>query len=401
MNEPTAGYVIFGSGKFEYSIVRHGAGGLHEALAVGARAYDYGSVDILERAGHNLRGACRAAVDKHGQRYLIIDGLDGRAIGALALLQAAAGGEHIGAFRHEEPHNLHGALHQSAAVAGEVEHYLLHGRVLLQLYQRLSHLLVGVAVEGGEGDIAYRAVLHAIVRHGRHLDFLAHYCHRVDAIGHIGALHRHLDGGVGFAFEAGADALGSPRGDGVAVDGDEAVAGAQPGTLGGATLIGRRHIHPALFALHNVGADAAVFARVERFEVVLLALGNILGVGVEVVEHRVDGIAGGLIGVDGIDVVGGKVAHHGVVDGLIASIGRIVEALVGVGRLGGLALGRLAYGREGRDDGRADYQKSVVEFHIIRLRAGTAGFEPTKLRLKIRFSAKTPHKIAAGSPATL
>ena len=60
----------------------------------------------------------------------------------------------------------------------------------------------------------------------------------------------------------------------------------------------------AVVARHDIGPYAAILARRYHHKVVLVFGGDILGVGVDVVEHAVDGRRYGLLGIECVDIEG-------------------------------------------------------------------------------------------------
>ncbi len=177
---------------------------------------------------------------------------------------------------------------------------------------------------------------HAIVGHGIHLDVVAHDGERLHAVGVIGSRDGDLQGRVRLSLEFGTDAVAAPSLHAVAVDDVDAVARSQSGARGGASLIGARDIHArsAVGALHDVGTYAAILPRGHHVEVVHVLGGDVLGVGVDVVEHGVDGILDGAFGIQRVHIVGGEFAIERVEDVEVAHDGRIVARGVVVGEQG-------------------------------------------------------------------
>ena len=289
LNQAATWNVVFGDGEFEQTVERQWAGGLHQSLAVGTTADNHGAVEVLECASGDFACRGRPAVDEHRQWHIGHDGLLRGFIHTVILCGAAFCGQHLSAFRQEEAENFDGFVHQSAAVAAQVEHHRLHGRVGLEFEQRLLHTLGRVLVVGVERDVAYVVFRHAVVGDGVEFDFLAGEGERLDAVGGVGALDGHLDLGVGLTFQAFAHLGAFQRSHAVAVNHNDLVAALQSGTSRRAVGVRTRNKHAAGLAFHDVGTDAAVFAGANHQKVVLVVVVDIFGVGVDFVKHRVDG----------------------------------------------------------------------------------------------------------------
>ena len=67
LDKAARGQVVAARGDLYRRVVGHGAGSLHESLAVGALADDDGTVKVLQGAGEDFGRACGVAVDEHDQ----------------------------------------------------------------------------------------------------------------------------------------------------------------------------------------------------------------------------------------------------------------------------------------------------------------------------------------------
>ena len=169
----------------------------------------------------------------------------------------AARADHFRSGRHEEAHQFHGLIEQSAAVAAQVEEEAAH-TLRLEVEDGLSHFLCCILVEGVEPNYADGVVDHAAEVHRGELD-AAPRDGEVEGLGFAVALHTYAQ------LRAGLPAHG--RGHRVAVGANVALA-----TLGHFNPI-NRHNHVAaaqssLCGRHigvGFGDDAAV---------VVLVVGN-------------------------------------------------------------------------------------------------------------------------------
>ena len=305
LDESSAGDVVLGDGDLEDAVIGEVACGLYQSLAKGARADDHGAVEVLQGSRGDFAGAGRAAVDEHCQGDVGVDGVDGGLVGALAGLVASTHDEDLGALGDEEADDLDGRLDDAAAIAAQVEDDVLDARVVLECDEGVAHLLCRLLVKGCQVDVADVASRDAVVGDGVDADGLAVEREGLHAVLIVGAHDRHRQVGVGLSLESLAHLVAGPGVGAVAIDHDDAVASAQAGACGGAALVRAADVDALLAvdgAFHQVAADAAILAGAQRHEFVGLDGGDILGVGVDVVEHRVDGIFDALLGVDGVDI---------------------------------------------------------------------------------------------------
>ena len=335
LDEASAGDVVLGDGDLEHAVIGQRACGLYQSLAEGAVADDHGAVEVLQRSGSDLAGTGRAAVDDDGQGNLGVNGVDGGLVGALARLVAAAHDEHLRTLGDKAAHNLDGSLDNAAAIAAQVQDDALDPGVLLEFDDGIAHLLGRFLVEGGQTDVADVVARHAVVGHRVDADGLAVERERLDAVLVVGTHDGQRQVSVGLAPEALAHLVGGPACRAVAVDDDDAVTGAQADPCCGTTLIGAADVDTLLAvhgALGQVTADAAVLAGAHRHEFVGLDGGNVLGIGVYLVEHRVDGVLDGLLGVDSVDVEGVQFLVQRVEDVQITGhCGVIVDVIIAAG----------------------------------------------------------------------
>ena len=305
LDEAAAGYVILGHSHLEHSVEGQLPRLLHKSLAKRAGAHHHGAVQVLQGTSRDLAGAGRAAVDHHHQRHGGCNGIFGRLVGLEVQRVAPFGLKHLGAFWHKEAYHFHRLVDQAAAIAAQVEHQAFHSRVLLQGLDGGLHLLGRVLVVGGDIDVAQVAMRHAIVGHGVHLYLLARDGEGLHAVTHIGAHHRELELRVGLPLQALAHLPVFPLGGRVAVDGHDAVARLEARLGRRAALVGLAYAHArAVVARHDIGPYAAILARRYHHKVVLIFGRDILGVGVDVVEHAVDGRRYGLLGIERVDIEG-------------------------------------------------------------------------------------------------
>ncbi len=125
---------VLGDGELERALVVGVPGGraelvehLHRALAEGLLADDDRPVQVLQRAGDDLRGRGAPGVHQHRQRILVVSVVGVGAL-LLALPLAQRDGGDDGALAEEEVRDLDGLLEEPAGVAAQVEHQALQAR---------------------------------------------------------------------------------------------------------------------------------------------------------------------------------------------------------------------------------------------------------------------------------
>ena len=131
--------------------------GLHRALAERARADDGRPLVVLQRAGDDLGGRGRAAVDQHDDLLAVGDVARTR-VGALRLLQAAALGQHDGALVEEVVGDGDRLVEQAAGIVAQVDDVALEvlAELLLQGVDLLHQVGVRLLVEGRDLDVDRR-----------------------------------------------------------------------------------------------------------------------------------------------------------------------------------------------------------------------------------------------------
>ena len=205
---------------------------LHGALAEGRAADDHGAVEVLERAGDDLRGAGAALVDEHRHRHRLGRFTVGLGALGLALLASHTDGGDDGAVVDEDVGDLDGLIEQPARIAAQVQQDGLCA-LLAQLRQRVDQVIGGVALEVLDrhvGDVALeQARLDASNR-----DAIAR--EHVALRDRGGALDPDHHLGLGLATQA-RDGLGERHVDGrFVVDLGDAIAALEAGARGGRRL---------------------------------------------------------------------------------------------------------------------------------------------------------------------
>ena len=142
---------------------------LHRALAERARADDRGAIEVLERAGDDLRGRGRAAVDEHGERRRRVAEA---ALGTPRLAVAPRDGGDDGAAVDEHVGELHGLLEQAARVAAQVEDPRRRA-LAAHLLHRVGDIARDALGELLDLDVA-DAVIEQLVLDLRDVDDVAH-----------------------------------------------------------------------------------------------------------------------------------------------------------------------------------------------------------------------------------
>ena len=129
---------------------------LGHSLSVGPGPYDGGSLEILEGAGHDLRGAGRPAVDQDHRRAG-----DEPAGGGIVFAAGPAAARHLRDDRDpgvidQEVDDLHSLLEESAAVASQVqdETFQTSGS-FAEIREDLSEALGGPGAEPGHANIGH------------------------------------------------------------------------------------------------------------------------------------------------------------------------------------------------------------------------------------------------------
>ena len=174
----------------------------------------------------------------------------------------------------------------------------------------LLELACRLAGEGAEVDVAHVVLQLRIIRYDGQLDGTAHQF-EVERFLHARTLHRQLEAGARLSAEHLADLLVVLPGQVLSVDGHQDVARLQSG-------LGSRHAFVGL-ADHGAlqlrvpgddGTDAAIRVLEHLLQLALVVLGVIGRIGVERVEHGIDALADGLVGIDGIDIEHVQLLHN-------------------------------------------------------------------------------------------
>ena len=169
---------------------------LHRALAERARADDGRALLVMQRAGDDLGGGSRSAVDEHDD-LLAVSLVARVGIRPLRLLLVATLGDHDGAILQEVVGHGDRLIEQSARVVAQVDDVALEilADRLLGLVDRLDEVGVRLLVEGRHldvGDVALVVRLHWV-----DADDVAHHLHVegiVNALAHDRERDRRVDG---------------------------------------------------------------------------------------------------------------------------------------------------------------------------------------------------------------
>ena len=278
LDEPSGGEIVFGYRHLQQAAVGQLRRILHESLSIAARSYQHRAVQILKRAGHDFRRGGAPSVDENSKGRVGEDGRPGCFVDALLRGVAADGAHYLGAFGHEIPCDVNGSLHESATVAPKVDHNPFQPFILLEFIERLAHFAGRLVDEARYADIAY-PVDNRIISHARLLHLGAHYLHHFNTVGGVWPLHRHFHRSAGHSLQQFGHEFAPFIGHIHAVDAQYMVAGTQS-PFGRGTPLHRLGYVGAAVALHDITADAAVFAGGELLKLLLIFGGVILGVGI-------------------------------------------------------------------------------------------------------------------------
>ena len=309
LHATAAGGVVFGGRDLHLSAVGQVAGGLHQSLAIGTGTDNHRPVQVLQRSGQDFRGRGRRAVHQYGQRDVQVDGLAQGLVGEIGLRDFSPRGNQRLAARQEVVGNVHRLVQQTAAVVAQVDDER-GDALLLQVEEGLLELACRLAGEGAEVDVAHVVLQLRIIRYDGQLDGTAHQF-EVERFLHARTLHRQLEAGARLSAEHLADLLVVLPGQVLSVNGHQDVARLQSG-------LGSRHAFVGL-ADHGAlqlrvpgddGTDAAIRVLEHLLQLALVVLGVIGRIGVERVEHGIDALADGLVGIDGIDIEHVQLLHN-------------------------------------------------------------------------------------------
>ena len=165
--------VVARRGEADRGVIADRDDGLHRALAEGARAEKRRALVILQRAGHDLRGRSRAAVDQHHETLALGDVAMAR-IPALGVLGVAAARRDDLALVEEGVADADRLIEQAARIVAQIEHIALElvvADILLQAVEGVAQILGRLLVELRDLDVADIVLLAEL--HALHLDDLA------------------------------------------------------------------------------------------------------------------------------------------------------------------------------------------------------------------------------------
>lgn len=237
-----------------------------------------------------------------------------------------------------------------------VEHKALQLAFAAQPLDGRTHLLVAPFGEVAVADVADAVGHPSGVGHARDGDPLA--ADRDALARAVEVFDRHLHRRARLALEPLGDLFGREAPGILAVDGDDLVADLEPGLVGRGVLIGLCNAHVVLL-LADERADAAVLARREELEILHPLLGNVLRIGVEVLDHAAGGPLHQVVGVDLVDILQREGPHHVDRDLHVASQPEVVAC--GEEREGGR-----------RNERAADGGSLDLTFHCVFSFAGTS-----------------------------
>ena len=307
--------------------------GLDEALAEGGFADDESAVVILQGAGDDLSRGCRVAIDQDddGELWSLL-----AASGAIDLIGegATALGDDDLAFLKELVGHIDCFVQETAGVAAEVEDEAVD---VAELVERVADFVAGGFDEAGDVDVADAGAKQEgeVDRGTGNL-----VADEIEDQWAGGAFAHHRDGDVGAAcaFEHGGYAGGVHAFGGFAVDGENLVAWADAGFIGGGAFEGVEDYYFGFAAGGGLWLDGHANAVVLAV-LVLAHLGEGFGV-VEVgvwikdVEHAGDGtVVDGFVGLVGVEGLGVVLLDEGVDIG--EGVERVAEGGLIAGRLGG------------------------------------------------------------------
>ena len=172
LNAPSAGNVVLGRSDFQKGIVAERAGRLHESLAEGPLAEQYGAVQILQRARDDLGSRGRLAVDQHDDGHPRIDRVGLRRERLVEFADTAFHRHDFGPFGNQQGENLDGLLQYASAVASQVDDQR-RGALLLELDERAAHVEAALFREIVVQDVSDPVGDHAVIGNARYLDALA------------------------------------------------------------------------------------------------------------------------------------------------------------------------------------------------------------------------------------
>ena len=205
---------------------------------------------------------------------------------------------------HPDVDDIYSFAHQAAPVAAQVEDDAFHvGVVAFQPLESLADILGGVLREFVKADISHIPVNHTGVRNVGEPDFgtgdgdVELFAFAFQAQGDVGAgLSAHGAAHVGVVFALGA----------FSVHGEDSVAYLQSGLVGRQPFVRLGDVD-FIALLMDEGADAAILSQHLHLDILHVALGKVVGIGVHRSQHGVDGHLHGLSGVNVVNIVGMQV----------------------------------------------------------------------------------------------
>ncbi len=137
-------------GERQAGVVAEVVDGLNEALAEGGFAHDQGAIVILQRAGDNLSGRSRVAIDQHhdGEVFAVV-AMRGHVV--LVRIGAAALRNDGLPLGQQVVANVHRLAQQASGIAAQVKDQALERPKALD---GVFHFLAGGLLELGEVDVA-------------------------------------------------------------------------------------------------------------------------------------------------------------------------------------------------------------------------------------------------------
>ena len=181
--------------------------------------------------------------------------------------------------------NVDSLIHQSAAVASEVEHEPLHALGLERLHLFLDLIAYSVGKSGLE-DVTCCVIEHSGIFNVREMDTLAHN-RNVDDLSRTNLLHLEDHGGSRLSLHPVAAFLCLETLGRHAVDLDDFVTAHKAVFLGRRTRVRLVDYHILVLLLMDDRADTAVSLRQHHLQVLVLLLRDIDCIWIELLEHRI------------------------------------------------------------------------------------------------------------------
>src|SRR5580658_7319187 len=277
LNQASAGRVVARRGQRQSSVFGQWIYGLHQSLAEGDFAHDQAAVMILNCAGNNFGGGSCRAVDQH---------YDGIIFSAIAVLRdVALLGRCAAMVRNDKLTPLQefvshadALTEQTAGIAAQVEDQALQ---IAELIERVGDFVfrgfvesadVHVSEAGLDEEMNVHAVARNLVADQREIHGL------LDAF----ARNADVDGGAFGSLQQIGDVAGAHVFGGLAVDGNDHVAGMNAGLICGRPHKGENH-DDLVVAWSHGHAYAVVFAA-------LVFAHQGIGLWIEEIRVRIEGV---------------------------------------------------------------------------------------------------------------